>query len=322
MSLGLRASVSSTVFRHLEAAGLRVHRALGRVSKGERIVTAADDPAGLGLSERMRARAVSLRMARRNADQGVDLARASEAALGQVAAILAQLREQAVAFNNGLLGPADLAAHQAEWDQLVGELGRLMVDTELFGHRLLGSSARVPLQVGAEAGQVVALQLTDLEPWVRRLSQGGPLGKPSAPRSIRLASQAIDYVSRRRALLGAAERRLSSAGSSLDQSGVDLAASEGRIRDADLAHELAELTAAVLVQLAAVGVLAQANRSGRLVLELLEAVPPPVQAEGVPRGGAAEPPGVPQGPVGGPSGPGTDGFSGRKDRFRGNVRAG
>ena len=341
LSPGLRIEPRLGVLRHVEAAGRRVARGLTRLASGARIATAADDPAGLGVAERLRVRSASLAMARRNAEQGLDLVRGAEAALGEFSRTLLRLRELAVRAANGTLDPGDRAILASEWDGLTGELVRQARAAEPGGLGLPTAGRRIPLQVGAAAGEVVWVELADARPLATLVRRVGPPRVPrtgAVRRSLATLDRALGWVAGQRAKLGTAERRLGHATAALAQGVLELESATSRLGDADLAVELAELVAARLTQVAGLALLTQANREGALVLELLRALPPPAQAAAAPgsqsegpegsagaigsAGGGGGTPTPAGGPRGAHGGRGPAGGAGRRPRARNGLPPG
>ncbi|MHC4516748.1 MAG: flagellin N-terminal helical domain-containing protein [Planctomycetota bacterium] len=263
-------------------ASLQAHHSLGertrllqdsfrRLSSGLRIAQAADDAAGLAISERFRARISGNQRALQNAFDGISLAQTSEGALQEVSNMLTRLRELSVHAANLSVGSGDRDTLQEEFAQLVAEIDRIARATTFAGVNILdGSATTLTFQVGAGAVPMldtIAVSLTNL----LNLNLGsldiGSGGDTST--ALSALDTAIDTVSSMRGLFGAAQNRLTSTIQNLRIQGENLAATESRIRDVDLAVETAELTKHTLMQQAAVSVLAQANVQQQVALTLL-----------------------------------------------------
>jgi len=150
--------------RHLNATGLRLSRSLERLSSGLRINRAADDAAGLAISEKMRTQIRGMHQAIRNAQDGISLLQTAEGALAEVHNMLQRIRELAVQAANGIYTDSELATIQDEIDQLVAEIERIAAHSEFNTKKLFdGSVESIDLQVGANAGQTITIELFALE---------------------------------------------------------------------------------------------------------------------------------------------------------------
>ena len=244
-----------------------------RLSTGLRITTAADDAAGLAISERLRGQIRSLDQAKRNANDGISMVQTAEGALGETSNLLLRLRELSVQANNGTVSDADRDTLQQEFADLVDEVDRIAQSTEFNNINLLdGTQASVSFQVGIGTTAGVDTLSVDLNS-ARAADLGldaldvGSTGDPSA--AITAVDTAIDAVSSLRGRLGATQNRLESTISNLGTQAENLTAAESRIRDVDVAYESAQLTKLQILQQAAVGVLAQANAGPQTALRLL-----------------------------------------------------
>ena len=238
-----------------------------RLSSGLRIASAADDAAGLGISERMRSQIRSYGVAARNAQDGLSLAQTAEGALGEVSNILGRMRELAMQSSNGTMSASDRTTLDAEYDELVNEITRISGDTEFNGVALLDNTNTVAIQVGVDAGETITLTMVD----VSALTVAADDVNTQAGASAALAKidADIDTVNTARGSLGAGQNRLSSTLRSILNTRENLSAAESRIRDVDVASETADLTKNSIMQQAATSVLAQANAQPQLALSLL-----------------------------------------------------
>ena len=168
--MGLRVNTnlfSMTAQRNLGNVSSRLAGNFARLSSGLRIATAADDAAGLGISERMRAQIRSLHQAGRNANDGVSLVQTAEGSLGEVSANLVRMRELAVQASNGTLNTGDRAALDAEFQALVEEIDRVHTQTTFNGVNLFdASTASLSIQVGTESGESIDITLVGRRIWV------------------------------------------------------------------------------------------------------------------------------------------------------------
>jgi flagellin len=274
--MGLRVNtniISLAAQRNLAAVTNRLEGNFSRLSSGLRITSAADDPAGLGISERMRAKLMSIQQASRNGQDGVSLVQTAEGSLGEVTSNLARMRELSVQSANGTLNTGDRAALNAEFTALITEIDRVAEQTDFNGINLLdGSNGVITIQIGSEASESIDINMEDMTDSALGLT-GGTFNLSTvtnASAALATIDTAIDSVTGFRADLGAIQNRMSSAIRSLANSEQNLAAAESRIRDVDVARETADLTRNSILQQAAVSVLSQANTQPQIALSLLQ----------------------------------------------------
>ena len=270
--MGLRVNTnlfSLTAQRNLSNVSARLGGNFSRLSSGLRIATAADDAAGLGISERMRAQVRSLQQAGRNSSDGIALVQTAEGSLGEVSGNLIRMRELAVQASNGTLSTGDRAVIDSEFQALSAEIDRVAGDTAFNGVNLLdGSTTSLSIQVGTESGQTIDIALEDVT--VATLGVSTDITTASnAQAALDLIDTAIDTVASRRGELGATQNRIASTVRSIATTAENLAAAESRIRDVDIASETADLTRNSILQQAAVSVLSQANVQPQIALSLL-----------------------------------------------------
>ena len=244
-----------------------------RLSTGLRISTAADDAAGLAISERLRSQIRSLDQAKRNANDGISLVQTAEGALNEVSSILTRLRELSIQASNGSVSNQDKNTLNEEFQSLVNEVNRIGRSTEFSGIKLLdGSSSSVTFQVGfgttsdidtlsvsLSAALSTSLSLESLD-----IGSGG-----TTTTAITNIDAAINTISSLRGSLGAVQNRLGSTINNLAIQTENLSAAESRIRDVDVAYETAQLTRNNILQSASISVLAQANAQPQSALSLL-----------------------------------------------------
>ncbi len=274
--MGLRVNtniISLAAQRNLASVTNRLEGNYSRLSSGLRIASAADDPAGLGISERMRAKLKSLRQASRNGQDGVSLVQTAEGSLGEVTSNLARMRELAVQSANGTLNTSDRAALNAEFTALITEIDRVAQQTDFNGINLLdGTAGIITIQIGSESSESISISLADMTDGALGLSTAtfNLTTVTNASAALATIDTAIDSVTSFRGDLGAIQNRMSSAIRSLANSEQNLAAAESRIRDVDVAKETADLTRNSILQQAAVSVLSQANTQPQIALSLLQ----------------------------------------------------
>jgi flagellin len=265
MSLRIQTNVEAlNAHRNLQATSDAAAKSMERLSSGYRINRAADDAAGLAISEKLRAQIGGLQQAQRNAQDAVSLVQTGEGALGEVHAMLQRVRDLAVQFNNGTLSTADKAAITAEVAQLSAEIAKIASDTKFNGIPLLSGGATINFQIGADQGQTLAINAISLTSDVP-----GTIFDFTSSASISLLDDAITNVANDRATFGAVQNRLEHTMNSLATYEQNLTASESRIRDVDMASEMVNFTKMNILQQAGTSMLAQANQAPQSVLSLL-----------------------------------------------------
>jgi flagellin len=271
MGLRVNTNVSSlTAQRNLASVTGRLQGNFARLSSGLRIATAADDAAGLGVSERMRSQIRSYGVAGRNAQDGISLSQTAEGAMGEVSNNLSRMRELAVQAANGTLTTTDRATLDTEFQALITEIDRVAADTTFNGVALLdGTTSSLDVQVGINSGDTVAVGLADSTTTALGIGGLGVTTTALASAALATIDTAINTVSTNRGALGAAQNRLNSVIASISNVRENLSAAESRIRDVDVAAETADLTRNSILQQAAVSVLSQANVQPQLALSLL-----------------------------------------------------
>jgi flagellin len=271
--MGLRINTNVAALnaqRNLGSVTGRLQGNFSRLSSGLRIATAADDAAGLGISERMRSQIRSFSAASRNAQDGISLTQTAEGALNEVSNVLNRLRELAIQSTNGTLSSTDRATINTESQALLTEIDRISSSTEFNGVNLLdGSSTTAAIQVGINANETIDVGLQNTSASTLTVSSIDLSTSTGANSALANIDSAIDLVNTARGSLGASQNRLQSAYTSIQNTRENLSASESRIRDVDVAMETADLTRNTILQQAAVSVLSQANVQPQLALTLL-----------------------------------------------------
>jgi len=272
--MGLRVNTniaSMNAQRNLSSVSVRLQGNFKRLSSGLRISTAADDAAGLGISERMRSQIRSYGAAQRNAQDGISLVQTAEGALNEVNSILNRMRELSIQSSNGTLSTADRATLDTEYQELINEIGRISSTSTFNGVQLIdGSTTALDIQAGINSAEVITISLQDSTATALGLTGLNVSTVASAAATLTVIDQAVSIVTTARGALGSAQNRLQSAISSIANASENLAAAESRIRDVDIATETADLTRNSIMQQAAVSMLAQANVQPQLALSLLQ----------------------------------------------------
>jgi flagellin len=237
-----------------------------RLSSGYRINNAADDAAGLGISESMRSQIRGLGQAQKNIQDGSSMVQTAEGNLDEVHSMLQRVRELAVQYKNGSLDTNARASIQSEANQLASEISRIGTSASFNGINLLSSATTVSFQVGANDGQQIGVSLVDLASTVgtsyASLSTTGTT-------DISEIDAAITAVSTARATFGAVQNRLDHSLSVAASYQENLTSAESRIRDVDMADEMVALTKNQILSQAGTAMLSQANQAPQSVLRLL-----------------------------------------------------
>lgn len=271
--MGLRVNTnlaSLTAQRNLSVVTSRLQGNFRRLASGLRIATAADDAAGLGISERMRSQIASLAQASRNAQDGVSLVQTAEGALNEVSTSLNRMRELAIQAANGTLNTGDRTTINDEFQALILEIDRIADNATFNGIALLNGAGSVLIQVGLDQNQTIDIALQDVTQSNLGLSGLGTTTLSNAASSLASLDTAIQSVNQTRGVLGTSQNRLQSTIRSINNSRENLVSSESRIRDVDVAFETADLTRNTIMQQAAVSVLSQANTQPQIALSLLQ----------------------------------------------------
>lgn len=274
-----------------------IQKSLERLSSGKRINRAADDAAGMAISQKMQAQVRGLRQASRNSLDGISLIQTAEGALNEVHAMLQRMRELCVQGANGVYAEDDLKAIGEEIVQLTEQIDKIANETEFNGIPLLkgevgkdGSGEAITelqLQVGANENQTIIIEMKDINVKVSGLKIDGSeieflsgkngsfsvktsgLTQENFGKAISIYQSAIDKVAANRSKLGAYQNRIEHTIKNIDNTAENLTASMSRIEDADMALEMSEFTRLNILQQAGTAMLAQANQLPQSVLQLL-----------------------------------------------------
>jgi flagellin len=264
MSLRIQSNVEAfNAHRQLVGTSNNAAKSMERLSSGYRINRAADDAAGLAISEKLRGQIRGLSQAQRNAQDGVSLVQTAEGSLNEVHSMLQRVRELAVQYQNGTLSTSDKAAITAEATQLASEIERIGNSADFNGIKLLdGSGGTISFQVGANDGDTISVDTATLADKVSDISV-------DQTDAISAIDAAIENVSTLRSTFGAVQNRLEHTLNNLATYQENLTASESRIRDVDMASEMVEFSKNQILQQAGTSMLAQANQAPQAVLSLL-----------------------------------------------------
>ena len=270
MSLRIQNNVEAfNAHRNLSATEGGLARSMERLSSGYRINRAADDAAGLAISERLRAQVNGLGQAQRNVQDAISLVQTAEGALTEVHAMLQRVRELAVQYKNGSLSSADRVAIQSEVYQLASEIERIGVQSQFNGFNLLNAAQTISFQVGSRDGEQIAVSTISLGSTTNGVGVNYFALSSVSNTDISEIDVAIDNVSSQRAQFGAVQNRLEHTMQNAAIYEENLTASESRIRDVDMASQMVEFTKLQILQQAGTSMLAQANQASQGVLTLL-----------------------------------------------------
>ena len=280
MSLFVNTNVSSlNAQRQLFTTGNNLSTAFERLSSGFRINSAADDAAGLQITDRMTSQIQGLNQAVRNANDGISLAQTAEGAMAETTTALQRIRTLAIQSQNGINSDADREALQKEVDALRTEISRIATTTQFAGVDVLSGAFSAKFLVGANAGQTISVNLS--APALTRANVAGfsatglgitsadVLTESSASSLLTAVDTAISAIGGLRADLGALQNRFQSTIRNLSNISENVSAARSRIKDADFATETAELSRNQILQQASTTILAQANQRPQAALSLL-----------------------------------------------------
>lgn len=251
----------------------RMAHATQALASGSRIVNAADDAAGLSISEFLRGQIRGVAMARNNAFNAISAIQISEGGLNEITNIAIRLRELGIQAASDNIGDKERGFLQEEVRQLILEADRIARTTQFGDKRLLdGSGGKMTFHVGAFSGEENTISYSlDANATASELGLDDVdmTSKDSARSSLAAVDKALEKVGQLRANFGAVQSRINAAVSNLDIQYENLSAANSRIRDVDVARETAEMASAQVLQSAAVSVLAQANTFPGMALKLM-----------------------------------------------------
>lgn len=261
--------------KNLYMTGINQNRSMARLASGYRINVAADDAAGLAISENLKAQIRGLRQANRNANDGISLVQVAEGALSEVSGLLIRLRELSVQSASDTIGNTERIFLDVEYQQLKDEIQRIADSTKFNGIDLLnGQGGVLDIQIGVNNNPTVDRISFDAAAADSSASALGILDiaastKQSAQLGLNAVDQALTSVNAMRANFGALQNRLQSTANNLLVADENLSAANSRIRDADIAQESSEMMKHTILQQSAVSVLQQSNQFQQLALKLL-----------------------------------------------------
>src|ERR1700759_1303950 len=239
--MGLRIQNNVDAFdthRQLQMSSDAMAKSMERLSSGYRINRAADDAAGLAISEKMEAQIGGLDPAQRNAGDAVSLVQTAEGALTEVHSMLQRVRDLAVQFNNGTLSTTDKAAITAKVAQLCAEISTIGANTTFKGIALLTGSSTITFQVGAEDGETLAVSGVQLFGSGAGYKVDSSIFTFSGTVTLASIDAAIQGVSDARSMFGSVQNRIEHTLNNLANYEENLTSADSRIRDVDMASEM------------------------------------------------------------------------------------
>jgi flagellin len=274
MSIVVQTNVASLqAQKNLSINQKALAQSFNKLSSGYRINSAADDAAGLAISESMKMQIRSFGVAERNANDAISMAQTAEGSLGEVSGILGRMRELAMQGSNGSLQTGDRGYLDTEFQQMKSEITRIQGSTSFNNIDLLKTAAStVAFQVGINTGANNQISITfgniNLSALLTATNKvSGTAGNSSS--ALTAIDNALKTVSTSRATFGAAMNRLSVTTSNLETVSTNISAANSRIRDVDVAEETASMSREQVLAQAGASVLAQANQSPQFALTLL-----------------------------------------------------
>jgi flagellin len=260
--------------RNLGVSTSQLEGSVARLSSGLRITRAADDAAGLGISETLRAQIRSINQAVRNSNDGISLLQIADGGAEGIGNLLGRLRELAEQSASGILGSNERSFLDQEFLALRSEIDRISSVTEFNGVKLLSGTGNdsLSIQIGfrSSANDTLSLSLNDLNTGTLSLSSVNVSTSGNALSALSNIDSAISAVASARANVGSLQNRLDAAVQNLQVAGENITAAESRIRDADIAFETAKFVRNQILVQAGTSILAQANTLPQQALALLQ----------------------------------------------------
>lgn len=275
--MGLRIATnvpSLATQRNVTNVGAEASKSFARLSSGQRITKSGDDAAGLSISNKLEASVRGLKMAQRNANDGISFVQTAEGGINEVSNILIRLRELSVQAASDTIGDAERGFLNKEVQSLKSEVDRISQATNYNGTKLLSGEGRsLTFQVGHEAGEMNRIEFdpskTNVTANALGISSLDLSQKDGATEALGSLDEAIKRVNENRSELGAMQNRLQSTSNSLGISIENLSDAKSRIADTDIAAETSNMVKNQILQSAGIAVLAQANQAPNNALKLL-----------------------------------------------------
>lgn len=279
MGYRIMTNVSSiTNQRHMRNTRRMLDQSLERLASGYRINKAADDAAGLAISEKLKSKIRGMQQAQRNANDGISLIQTAEGGLNEVQNMLVRMRELGVQAASDTIGIKEREYLDIEYQALKDEIDRIAYATSYNGLQLLdGTGGTIDIQIDTGGGNYLGVDRlqydaykADVKTHKLGVNELNISDKKGAQKSLENIEKAIDYISGTRADLGALQNRLNSTINNIGTTVENLSAANSRIKDVDVAEESSELTRNQILLQSGTSVLQQANATSRMALALLE----------------------------------------------------
>jgi flagellin len=275
--MGLRIATnvpSLATQRNVEATSSEAAKSFARLSSGQRITKSGDDAAGLAIATNLEATTRGLKMAQRNANDGISFVQTAEGGINEVSNILVRMRELSVQSASDTVGDTERGFLNKETQSLKQEIDRISAVTNYNGTNLLGGEGKeLSFQVGTSAGEMNQIKFDPSKTDVRASTLGvsgiDMSSKDGALDGLAMLDNAITKVNSNRSELGAMQNRLHSSSNSIGISVENLSDARSRIADTDMAEESSKLAKNSILQNAGISVLSQANASANSALKLL-----------------------------------------------------
>lgn len=264
---------AASAMKNLNGNQMKLNQSFNRLSSGLRINTAADDAAGLAVSESMKSQIRSYSVAERNAADGVSMAQTAEGALGEVHSVLGRMRELAMQASNGTLSSSDRGQINNEFSQLQSEITRIQGSAKFNGVNVIATTTTsISFQVGLNNGSSdkISVNFGGVDLATVLAGTTAVNTATSALNSLARIDTAINSVSSNRAGFGASMNRLDIASSAIQTMRLNLSAANSRITDVDVAQETTALSRNQVLTQAGVSVLSQANQLPQMAFGLLQ----------------------------------------------------
>ncbi|OCS85366.1 flagellin [Caryophanon tenue] len=273
MRIGTWSSIGKMMISNYNRHTQTMNQSMLRLSTGYRINSAADDAAGLAISEKMRAQIRSLNMAGKNIQDGIALVQTADGALSETHAMLQRMRELSVQAASDTLTDTDREQIDLEFQELKKEISRVSTQTEFNTRTLLNgdySATSLKIQAGANSGQTIDLFLNDMGADAIGLQSASIATREAAEKEITAVDDGIGHVSRERSRLGAYQNRMEHAYNNVMNTSENLTAAESRIRDTDIAKEMMNFIKASILMQASQYVMRLHLQQAQSILRLLD----------------------------------------------------
>ena len=277
MSLRINTNVVAlTANRNLQLTDQALNQSLERLSSGLRINKAADDAAGLAISDKFQAQINGLSQATSNAQDGISLLQTADGALAETTAILQRMRQLAVQAANDTMTASDRSHITDEMNMLSAEVDRIAHDTQFNTQNLLTggtiNTTGITFQIGANADQVVNVSIgtADASALGVLTTQISVDNAADASNTIANLDNALSTLSGVRSRIGAMVNRLQYTISNLSVENENMSSAQSQIKDLDMASEVSNLTRAQILEQSSTAMLAQANQAPQQILSLLK----------------------------------------------------